>query len=384
MPVAGLAETVTKKNTRTKGSKGASFPISQTNSYGRMMIRKQMDTHDHLIHHAGSRTDAWISRVAADQMEYNRKLEKWRPGYNALQRKARTDEILANLISTATHRCDTELDGHIVRFKENRARNPVYKPGWLEAFILGKNKAVHDELLMNVGPRIDNSPPKKALQFRDFLNSCKFTRGGFLRQEITAKARKNGKTKFPSIFKQPPPAPTLYVKQKQFDACGREKRVNPVLVNKYSEMLFQSHIANASNTAVRDIYAMSNNQEKPMPSMGQFLRSQGMDLDALEAELRSEQVTTPFGLASVQEGDEEGEEVRPTSNPEPPKMLEPEPEPKLGSELEPEPKLEPEQEPEPALEPESIEEEALPEDSKVVVLTSSDVAVSTEVVDLAS
>ena len=37
-------------------------------------------------------------------MEYNRKLEKWRPGYNALQDKARTDEILARLISTATCR----------------------------------------------------------------------------------------------------------------------------------------------------------------------------------------------------------------------------------------------------------------------------------------
>merc|ERR1711959_790416 len=149
-------------------------------------------------------------------MEYNRKLEKWRPGYNELQRKAATDSILARLISTATHRCDTELDSHIIRFKENRARNPVYKPGWLEAFIHGKNMAVHEELLKAAQPRIDAAPPKMALQFRDFLRSYKFTRGGFLRSDLLKSKRKKKKTgSLPSIASfQARPEPVLYQKKK--------------------------------------------------------------------------------------------------------------------------------------------------------------------------
>jgi len=89
------------------------FPILRTNSYGRMMICAQMNTHDRLIRHAKGRTDCFISKVrrclfrsqrtfapyysnhplpiplqfAEDQIEYNRMLEKWRPGYNELQRK---------------------------------------------------------------------------------------------------------------------------------------------------------------------------------------------------------------------------------------------------------------------------------------------------------
>lgn len=159
------------------------FPILRTNSYGRMMICAQMNTHDRLIRNAKGRTDCFISKFAEDQIEYNRMLEKWRPGYNELQRKAQDDEILADLIASATHRCDTELDPHIKRFKKNRAKNPRYKPGWLESYVNGKNMAVHDELLRKAIPRIDNQPPKKAMQFRDFLKSCKYTRGGFLRRE---------------------------------------------------------------------------------------------------------------------------------------------------------------------------------------------------------
>lgn len=85
------------------------FPILRTNSYGRMMICAQMNTHDRLIRNARGRTDCFISKAnratnatavatlwphttvpsqfAEDQIEYNRMLEKWRPGYNELQRK---------------------------------------------------------------------------------------------------------------------------------------------------------------------------------------------------------------------------------------------------------------------------------------------------------
>ena len=47
---------------------------------------------------------AACEQVAAKQMQYNRKLEKWRPSHNYLQEKALTDEILAQLISSAQPR----------------------------------------------------------------------------------------------------------------------------------------------------------------------------------------------------------------------------------------------------------------------------------------
>ena len=68
-------------------------------------------------------------QVAIAQMEYNRKMEKWKPGYNELQQKALDDDILARLIRDATHQCDERLDAHIKRFKKNRAKNPRFKPG---------------------------------------------------------------------------------------------------------------------------------------------------------------------------------------------------------------------------------------------------------------
>jgi len=97
------------------------FPILRTNSYGRMMICAQMNTHDRLIRNAKGRTDCFISKVkpstasqmtasfgshrhplasvplqvAEDQIEYNRMLEKWRPGYNELQRKVTTAPLRA-------------------------------------------------------------------------------------------------------------------------------------------------------------------------------------------------------------------------------------------------------------------------------------------------
>lgn len=39
------------------------FPILRTNSYGRMMIGAQMNTHDRLIRNARCRTDSYLSKV---------------------------------------------------------------------------------------------------------------------------------------------------------------------------------------------------------------------------------------------------------------------------------------------------------------------------------
>ena len=122
--------------------------------------------------------------------------------------------------------------------------------------------------------------------------SCKYTRGGFLRADLVKKARKA--QALPSVpssvsSRQSQPEPELYVKKKQFDALGREKRINPVLVNHYSEVLFASHMQNASNDNVRSMYTRSNNAAIRLPSMGDFMREQGVDLDSFQRELDYEE-----------------------------------------------------------------------------------------------
>jgi len=297
----------------------AAFPILRTNSYGRMMISAQMNTHDRLIRNAACRTDCFLDKFAEEQMEYNRKMEKWRPGYNELQNKARDDEILAELIASATHRCDTELDHHILRFKKNRAKNPRYKPGWLESYVNGKNMAVHEELLRKAGPRIDNSPPKKAMQFRDFLRGCKYTRGGFLRPSKQRRPR-TGDTTLPSIdgARSHSVPPDLGRPQYVVDACGREKRVNPGLVSKYSELVFQKHMDTASNDDVRSLYARANDSKMPLPNMNDFMKQQGVDIGEVETDMagtyehmnemmlsQHRDTMSPFGLGTLREEDEE-------------------------------------------------------------------------------
>lgn len=292
------------------------FPILRTNSYGRMMISAQMNTHDRLIRNANARTDNFLEKFYEDQMEYNRKLEKWRPSYNELQEKAREDEILADLIASATPRCETELDHHIKAFKKNRAKNPGYKPGWLESYVNGKNMAVHEELLRKAGPRIDNTPPKKAMQFRGFLRSCKYTRGGFLRPSKQRRPRDG--SSLPSVdhlrAQSCPPnvgEPSLV----PVDACGREKKLNPALVSKYSELIFQKHIDNATNDDVRILYAQTNDQKIKIPPMGEFVNQQGVDLNEVETDMAAtyemfieeQGNVSPFGLGTVREEDEDAE-----------------------------------------------------------------------------
>lgn len=278
-----------------------------------------MNTHDRLIRNANCRTDCFLDKFAEEQMEYNRKMEKWRPGYNELQNKARDDEILAELIASATHRCDTELDHHILRFKKNRAKNPRYKPGWLESYVNGKNMAVHEELLRKAGPRIDNSPPKKAMQFRDFLRGCKYTRGGFLRPSKQRRPR-TGDTTLPSIdgARSQSVPPDLGRPEYIVDACGREKRVNPGLVSKYSELVFQKHMDTASNDDVRSLYARANDSKMPLPNMNDFMKQQGVDIREVETDMagtyehmnemifsQHRDTVSPFGLGTLREEDED-------------------------------------------------------------------------------
>jgi len=209
-------------------SSTASFPIVRTNSYGRMMISAQMNTHDRLIRNAEARTDNQVSSLAISQMEYNRKMEKWRPGYNEVQAKAAQDEILARLISGAKHRCDERLDKHVLRFKKNRAKNPRYKPGWLEAYCNGKSMAVHNELLARCKPRIDANPPEKAMQFRRFLRTCEHTRGGFPR------CKPQKLKKLPVLVDVVPGVEPL--------SDTQSAKLKEEIENKYAMMLFESQV----------------------------------------------------------------------------------------------------------------------------------------------
>lgn len=236
------------------GAAVASFPIVRTNSYGRMMISAQMNTHDRLVRNALARTDHKISNVVLAQMEYNRKMEKWKPGYNELQRKAMDDSILARLIRDAKHQCDERLDSHIKRFKKNRSKNPRYKPGWLEAYSNSKTMAVHEELLKKAKPRIDCEPPQKALQFRGFLRACKFTRGGFKRQD-TSKHKAKDMTRG---VKLPPMEDVPGVEE----LSSKEKAaLQNEIENKYGMIVFESQMCGASSDDVRLLYAKSNKLE---------------------------------------------------------------------------------------------------------------------------
>lgn len=235
------------KDGSTNRAAVVSFPIVRTNSYGRMMISAQMNTHERLIRNAHARTDNRISKVALDQMDYNRKMEKWKPGYNELQKKATDDEILARLIRDAKHRCDERLDAHVRRFQKNRAKNPKFKPGWLEAYCNAKTMAVHEELLAKAKPRIDAKTPAKAWQFRNFLRGCKFTRGGFERQDTGKKT----KIKLPPV-EELPGVPNLKEQQR----AQRQE-----LEHKYAMMLFESQMARATSDDVRLLYAKSNRLE---------------------------------------------------------------------------------------------------------------------------
>lgn len=235
------------KGGSTKCPPVGSFPIVRTNSYGRMMISAQMNTHERLIRNATSRTDSYISPTSLQQMEYNRKMEKWRPGYNELHRKAVSDKILAKLIATAPYQCDDRLGKHIDRFRTNRNKNPRFKPSWLEAYGHGKGMAVHEDLLRKAKPRIDSGPPAKAMKFKAFLRSCAFTQGGFRRVDPKSQRR----IRLPPVSDHPPgvePEPTQ----------RETEQITSQLESKYATMLFETQMLNATNDDVRLLYAKSN------------------------------------------------------------------------------------------------------------------------------
>jgi len=94
------------------------------------------------------------------------------------------------------------------------------------------------------------------------MHRCKYTKGGFLRPSKQRRPRNaNGAYGLgDSRSVSAPPYPG-HPQGVPVDACGREKKLNPALVSKYSELVFQKHMDNATNDDVRVMYAQNNDQQ---------------------------------------------------------------------------------------------------------------------------
>lgn len=159
----------------------ALFPVSMTNSYGRIMIGKQMRTHDHLIMAAPTLVEDKVDPIYMRQMEILHKAERFRPSYNIMKQRHDDDIVMANLIRDAVCTCENKLDAHILRFRELRQKHPNHMPGWLEQYEVGKSMEIHEDVVKKARKWIDDEPPRRALHYRQVLRRTPYTRGGFPR-----------------------------------------------------------------------------------------------------------------------------------------------------------------------------------------------------------
>merc|ERR1711907_396716 len=142
------------------------FPVSQTNSYGRIMIAKQMETHDDLVSRAPTIVNDKVDAIYMRQMQILHKAERFRPSYNQMKQRHDDDIVMSNLIRDAKCTCENRLDGHILRFKELRQKHPNFVPGWLKRYEDQKSMEVHEEIIKKARntrggfPRIVNTMPK--------------------------------------------------------------------------------------------------------------------------------------------------------------------------------------------------------------------------------
>lgn len=157
------------------------FPVSQTNSYGRIMIAKQMETHDHLISSAPTLVNDKVDPIYMRQMDVLHKAERFRPSYNQMKKRHDDDIVMSNLIRDAKCTCENRLDGHILRFKELRQKHPNFIPGWLKRYEDQKSMEVHEDVIKKARKWIDDEPPRRALHYRSVLKKTPFTKGGFPR-----------------------------------------------------------------------------------------------------------------------------------------------------------------------------------------------------------
>lgn len=172
------------------------FPVSQTNSYGRIMIAKQMDTHEDLVAKAPTIVNAKVAPIYMRQMQVLHKAERFKPSYNQMKQRHDDDIVMANLIRDAKCTCTNRLDPHILRFKELRQKHPNFIPGWLKRYEDQKSMEVHENIIKKARKWIDDEPPARALHYRSVLKKTPFTRGGFPRiQQPKVRRRRRGRRK---------------------------------------------------------------------------------------------------------------------------------------------------------------------------------------------
>jgi len=216
------------------------FPVSMTNSYGRVMIDKQMKTHDHLIMKAPHLIDDAIDPVYMKQMDILHKAERFRPSYNIMKQRHDDDIVMANLIRDAQCTCDNKLDAHILRFRELRQKHPNHMPGWLEKYEVGKSMEIHEDVVKKARKWIDDAPPARALHYRQVLRKTAYTRGGFpriggppmpKRKKKKKGRRRGGKDLLPgrrtSLGLTEGASPSLYDGDNEADSPHRSRSVEP-------------------------------------------------------------------------------------------------------------------------------------------------------------
>jgi len=169
------------------------FPVSQTNSYGRTIIGKQMKTHDHLVMKAPAVVIDRVHPIYMRQMDILHKAERFRPSYNVMKQRHDDDIVMANLIRDARCTCENQLDAHILRFRELRQKHPNHMPGWLEQYEVGKTMEIHENVVKKAKKWIDDEPPRRALHYRQVLRRTPYTRGGFPRIDVPLPKKKKGK-----------------------------------------------------------------------------------------------------------------------------------------------------------------------------------------------
>jgi len=160
-----------------------SFPVVQTNSYGRDMLKKYSRAHDTLVQSAPVVVHDKIDPIYSKQMEILHKAERFRPSYNIMKQRHDDDIVMSNLIRDAGTACDHHLDAHVLRFRELRRKHPNHKPCWAEQYEITKTMSSHEEIIKKSRKWIDDEPPRHALHYRTLLRRTPFTKGGFPRKQ---------------------------------------------------------------------------------------------------------------------------------------------------------------------------------------------------------
>lgn len=155
--------------------------MEQTNSYGRIMIRKQMKLHNNLVQTAAIQVDDQIDERVEKQMMVFHAAQRYKESYNVMQKRQEDDLVLSKLIDTAQSACDTKLSAHTIRFKQFRATKPTWEPSWLQRTEEAMSMRTHEKSIMQARAKIDAGLPKRAIHFKKVLNKSRYTRGGFPR-----------------------------------------------------------------------------------------------------------------------------------------------------------------------------------------------------------